>query len=60
MLHFETHNIEPAPAELAEALSRYLHDRLIAPTMRVEINVTLRLVGTDLRRTQCRDGDTAA
>ncbi|MGC6485029.1 MAG: hypothetical protein ACON4P_05085 [Candidatus Puniceispirillales bacterium] len=48
MLHFETHNIEPALAELAEALSRYLHDRLIAPTMRAEINVTLRLVGTDL------------
>ena len=48
MLHFETHNIEPALAELSEALSRYLHDRLIAPNERSEINVTLRLVGNDL------------
>ena len=48
MLHFETHNIEPALAELSEALSRYLHDRLIAPPMRTEISVTLRLVGNDL------------
>ena len=44
MLTFETHNIEPALAELSEAASRYFHDRLIAPEMRPEVSITLRLV----------------
>ena len=44
MLTFETHNIEPALAELSEAASRYFHDRLIAPEMRPEVSVTVRLV----------------
>ena len=47
MLTFETHNVEPALAELSEAASRYFHDRLIAPEMRPEISVTLRLVSSD-------------
>jgi len=46
MLTFETHNIEPALAELSEAASRYFHDRLIAPEMRPEVSVTIRLVST--------------
>lgn len=44
MLTFETHNIEPALAELGEAASRYFHDRLLAPEKRTEVMVVLRLV----------------
>ena len=46
MLTFETHNIEPALGELAEAASRYFHDRLIAPDHRGDISVTIRLVSS--------------
>ena len=44
MLKFETHNIEPALAELGEAASRYFHDRLLAPEKRADVMVTLRLI----------------
>lgn len=44
MLTFETHNIEPALAELGEAASRYFHDRLIAPDKRAEVSIAMRLV----------------
>ena len=47
MLHFETHNIEQALAELTEAMSRYLHDRLIAPALRPLVNVTVRIIAPD-------------
>ncbi len=47
MLTFETHNIEPALAELSEAASRYFHDRLIAPELRAEVSITIRLVAND-------------
>ncbi len=47
MLHFETHNIEQALAELTEAMSRYLHDRLIAPALRPLVNVTVRIIEPD-------------
>ena len=47
MLTFETHNVEPALAELSEAASRYFHDRLIAPELRAEVSITLRLVSSD-------------
>lgn len=48
MLVFETHNIEPSLAELGEAASCYFHDRLIAPELRPQIHVTLRLVSNDM------------
>ena len=48
MLTFETHNIEPALGELAEAACRYFHDRLIAPDRRGEVTVTIRLVSNSV------------
>ena len=48
MLTFETHNIEPALAELGEAASRYFHDRLLAPERRPDVTITLRLVSSDM------------
>ena len=48
MLTFETHSIEPALGELAEAACRYFHDRLIAPDRRGEVAVTIRLVSNSV------------